>query len=329
MELNKKCMDQDSNQKLSLPTSSLEPEMHKESWMDSNQAKDFLEDFPHLDDLPIAGSSSAADDFFDPLFNRSSTIGFKFLEYKPFEESDNNIGGLSIYNGMEAPVVDANLPDHNLIPSSHQQVNPVDISIQGESSRIAADSGKFSNNAPPSSTRNPERVQNIAKSAKEQWTPEEDRALIQHVENFGVGKWSQISKILQGRKGKQCRDRWHNHLMSDIKKDTWTEEEDKILVEVHAEIGSKWVEIAKRLPGRTENSIKNHWHAATRRLFSGRKCRKKWPTPSILLQNYIKSLHTEKDSNGSRNASTSNAPSIARQGESSVPDQDPMELSNV
>ena len=73
-------------------------------------------------------------------------------------------------------------------------------------------------------------------------------------------------------------------------KDTWTAEEDKILVEAHAEIGRKWVQIAKRLLGRTENSIKNHWNATMRRLFSGRKCHKKWPTPSPLLENYIKEL---------------------------------------
>ena len=62
-----------------------------------------------------------------------------------------------------------------------------------------------------------------------------------------------------------------------------------MLIEFHKEIGNKWAEIAKRLPGRTENSIKNHWNATKRRQFSKRKCRSKYPRPS-LLQDYIKSL---------------------------------------
>lgn len=74
-----------------------------------------------------------------------------------------------------------------------------------------------------------------------------------------------------------------------MQKETWNEEEDKVLIEFHKEIGNKWAEIAKRLPGRTENSIKNHWNATKRRQFSKRKCRSKYPRPS-LLQDYIKSL---------------------------------------
>ncbi|CAN8325195.1 unnamed protein product [Cochlearia groenlandica] len=124
---------------------------------------------------------------------------------------------------------------------------------------------------------------------KGQWTSEEDRVLIQLVEKYGLRKWSHIAQVLPGRIGKQCRERWHNHLRPDIKKETWSEEEDKVLIESHKEIGNKWAEIAKRLPGRTENSIKNHWNATKRRQFSKRKCRSKYPRPS-LLQDYIKSL---------------------------------------
>ena len=78
-----------------------------------------------------------------------------------------------------------------------------------------------------------------------------------------------------------------------MQKDIWSEEEDKILIEAHVEIGNKWAEIVKRLPGRTENSIKNHWNATKRRQLSRRKCRSKYPRQSTLLQNYIKSLNLE------------------------------------
>ncbi|TXG50266.1 hypothetical protein EZV62_022790 [Acer yangbiense] len=116
--------------------------------------------------------------------------------------------------------------------------------------------------------------------------------LIRLVEQFGIRKWSHIAQMLPGRIGKQCRERWHNHLRPDIKKDIWSEEEDKALIEAHVEIGNKWAEIAKRLPGRTENSIKNHWNATKRRQFSKRKCRSKYPRGS-LLQDYIKSLNLD------------------------------------
>lgn len=77
-----------------------------------------------------------------------------------------------------------------------------------------------------------------------------------------------------------------------MQKDTWSEEEDRVLIEAHSEIGNKWAEIAKRLPGRTENSIKNHWNATKRRQYSKRKCRSKYPRCS-LLQDYIKSLNLD------------------------------------
>ncbi|KAL9243144.1 hypothetical protein vseg_017068 [Gypsophila vaccaria] len=135
---------------------------------------------------------------------------------------------------------------------------------------------------------------------KGQWTIEEDRLLIQLVERYGVRKWSQIAELFNGRIGKQCRERWHNHLKPNIKKDVWSEEEDKILIKAHAEIGNKWAEIAKKLQGRTENSIKNHWNATKRRQFSSRKCKPKYPTQSSLLQDYIRSLSPEVINAGCR-----------------------------
>ena len=103
------------------------------------------------------------------------------------------------------------------------------------------------------------------------WSIEEDRKLLDWVRREGPSKWSQCAEFINGRSGKQCRERWFNTLHPEVRRGFWSAEEDFIIFQSFSKFGSKWSQMAKELPGRTENSIKNRFYSTLRRIASDAK----------------------------------------------------------
>ncbi|XP_061366184.1 transcription factor MYB61-like [Gastrolobium bilobum] len=98
------------------------------------------------------------------------------------------------------------------------------------------------------------------------WSPEEDEKLLRHITKYGHGCWSSVPKQagLQ-RCGKSCRLRWINYLRPDLKRGTFSQEEENLIIQLHAVLGNRWSQIAAQLPGRTDNEIKNMWNSCLKK----------------------------------------------------------------
>ncbi|XP_031247895.1 transcription factor MYB114-like [Pistacia vera] len=113
------------------------------------------------------------------------------------------------------------------------------------------------------------------------WTAEEDRKLAEYIEIHGAKRWKTVAtKSGLNRCGKSCRLRWLNYLRPNIKRGNISDEEEDLILRLHKLLGNRWSLIAGRLPGRTDNEIKNYWNSHLSKKIN----KKEKPPQPVILQ---------------------------------------------
>jgi len=117
----------------------------------------------------------------------------------------------------------------------------------------------------PRSPRGSPRSAKLQCTERRKWSKDEDSRLQQSIQKYGTKNWCVVAACIPDRHPKQCRERWINHLDPSITKGKISDAEWDVVLKTHVKQGNRWSEIAKLLPGRTPNQIKNYWHTMTRR----------------------------------------------------------------
>ncbi|KAL6609397.1 hypothetical protein ACP70R_039366 [Stipagrostis hirtigluma subsp. patula] len=105
------------------------------------------------------------------------------------------------------------------------------------------------------------------------WTMEEDLVLVNYIAANGEGAWNNLARAAGlNRNGKSCRLRWLNYLRPDVRRGDITPEEHTLIVNMQGRWGNKWSKIARHLPGRTDNEIKNFWRTKVQKKHKNKEC---------------------------------------------------------